>query len=812
MRSAGRSSPILARLPRIGITRLGPLPHAHPLPASPSLLLSILRIVAAQPRSRLSAECVLALYGPFASRASASSSSECQWSSATAVRHQAFSDLGPRRLKAQASAGMEPTQGSFNSPAVVASSSPSSSSSLHLAARRPFSHFRSLSHISRSSDSLVKLKTKSTSTSELPNMTAAEVPRSFTSQFSRPGQSPLADELGELSTLPDPRSRTLSPVNGVSHDGSGSPSLHPDLNSEVATLSTKLINAINHQTNLDDTLSATRMELEAARERIRQLEDQVSQQREMLAGDVWVRRKAVEAEKGKLLARVAEEKRLRVEEEEQKRKIEAELESLTAALFEEANKMVVTAKEQAKAEYDALQRRNDQLKAQLTDTEGLLNSQQDQLAELKQVMGQMNEERDELQPAPTAPSSPGFSKFDTTDDGATASDGMPVSAAAESFPPSYPTSFSHLVQPVLRTDLAAFDDFKTLIRTSKRVSSSHNRVSAGSHSGLGSLGLALGAASSSAPSNGSSTSLANGAAPGSWPSPQTPGTPGSFPANSSLPLPALKETKFYKRVLAEDIEPTLRLDTAPGLSWLARRTVLNAMTDGSLVVEPAPAAIGPGIAASKPHLQPCSLCGELRRDASHLRTHRFRTSENDNAQRYPLCHYCLGRVRSTCDFLGFLRVLRDGLWRGGRTEEDSDRAAWEEGVRLREQMFWSRIGGGVVPAGQVLHSAGVKSPRLSEGEEERSATEPAASTTAIDEETAAKGEEAPPVTPVAEAAPEAGDIKTLAPAEEVEPDAERKSGRQRESTQSLSASSAADGSEPKRLSLTIPSTIPSTKH
>jgi hypothetical protein len=41
-------------------------------------------------------------------------------------------------------------------------------------------------------------------------------------------------------------------------------------------------------------------------------------------------------------------------------------------------------------------------------------------------------------------------------------------------------------------------------------------------------------------------------------------------------------------------------------------------------------------------------------------------------------------------------MVRDGLWKAD-CEEDQ-RAAWEESVRLRERMFWARLGGGVVPA------------------------------------------------------------------------------------------------------------------
>lgn len=485
---------------------------------------------------------------------------------------------------------------------------------------------------------------------------------------------------------------------------SGTPSSHhPDLDQEVATLSTKLINAINHQTTLDDNLSATRLELDKARGRIRELEALVEEQREMLAGDVWVKRKNVEADKAKLLARFAEEKRARVEVEQQKKKIEQELENLTAALFEEANKMVISAKEEARKEQEALQRRNDQLKAQIADTEGLLRSQQEQLVELKHVMEQMTAEREE---PPTLPSSPGLSRFDTRE-AIDSSTSMHRHSLSVSSSPSYPTSFTHLLHPVLRTDLAAYSDFKDLLRTSKRLSGT--RVpSPSSGSGLTSLGIGLGSVASHVV--GGNASVSSFATTGSPPatSPQTPVTPASsISTASSAPtpvLPHLKETKFYKRVLTEDIEPTLRLDTAPGLSWLARRSVLTSMTDGSLVVEPTPAtATGRFGKVIKPELYPCSLCGESRNGDDYLRTHRFRISESDSTQAgYPLCKYCLARVRSTCEFLGFLRIVKDGHWRAD--DEDAEKAAWEESVRLREQMFWSRIGGGVVPAGHGRHA------------------------------------------------------------------------------------------------------------
>ena len=128
----------------------------------------------------------------------------------------------------------------------------------------------------------------------------------------------------------------MSPANDMSPS---SPSHHPDLSNEVATLSNKLINAINHQTNLDDTLSATRHELEVSRERIRQLELENQEHADSLARGLMVPKSTFELEKAKLNAILAEEKRRRAEAEKEKEDMEQELENLTTALFEEANKV-----------------------------------------------------------------------------------------------------------------------------------------------------------------------------------------------------------------------------------------------------------------------------------------------------------------------------------------------------------------------------------------------------------------------------------------------------------------------------------------
>ncbi|KAG5954591.1 hypothetical protein E4U57_004321 [Claviceps arundinis] len=571
---------------------------------------------------------------------------------------------------------------------------------------RALGHIRSLSSVASipSSSSPVlqrpRLPAKSPSTSQLPTI-------SLTSPSAATQPLPAVTAVNnEMSTLPDPRSRPRSPTID---DSQPSPEYRPNLDDEVATLSTKLINAINYQTVLDDSLSAARHELSAAQARIGELEAQNESLRETIRGDVWVRRstldserRAMQVEKKVWQAKLAEEANKRIETDKEKRKIEQELENLTTALFEEANRMVIGAKEDAQAQHDVLQRKIDQLKGQLVDSESLLKSQQEQLSELKSVMESMASGRDDQTCVGTAPPSPTLGKFDheqynhQNGRAASAPHGQePTPSAMEAFSPCPPTSLQHLVHPVVRTDLAAYDDFTSLARLSHNRCSP-SRVSAGSMRGLNALALGLGGSTSSAHASIASTASLSASTPADRSAPQSPKTPASTISNgsTSAPAPPLKDTRFYKRALVEDIDPTLRLDLAPGLSWLARRTVSSAIAEGSLVVEPIPSS-ATYIAISKPQLQPCSLCGESRKEPHYLRNYRFRTSEAESAQRYPLCNYCLNRVRSTCDYLGFLRVVKDGHWRAD--DEDPERAAWVESVKLRDQMFWARMGGGVVP-------------------------------------------------------------------------------------------------------------------
>ena len=140
-----------------------------------------------------------------------------------------------------------------------------------------------------------------------------------------------------LSTIRDPR----SPGDDFpSPTGTPTTVAHPDLNMEVATLSNKLISAINHQTHLDDALAATRQELESAQDHIRRLETENEEHKQLLLAGELVKKADVEEQTSRLTARLSEERRRRTTVEKDKKGIEQELENLSAALFEEANEVL----------------------------------------------------------------------------------------------------------------------------------------------------------------------------------------------------------------------------------------------------------------------------------------------------------------------------------------------------------------------------------------------------------------------------------------------------------------------------------------
>lgn len=139
-------------------------------------------------------------------------------------------------------------------------------------------------------------------------------------------------EENNFNTLQDPRLAV-----GTEVSPSTSSTQHPDLSNEVAALSVKLIQAINNQTILDDSLVATRQELESAQGKIQALEFQNEKYRRDIDERIYIKKSDADREVLQLKAALAEERAQRAGVEKAKKNIEQELETLTADLFEEAN-------------------------------------------------------------------------------------------------------------------------------------------------------------------------------------------------------------------------------------------------------------------------------------------------------------------------------------------------------------------------------------------------------------------------------------------------------------------------------------------
>ncbi|KNZ50866.1 hypothetical protein VP01_41g2 [Puccinia sorghi] len=72
----------------------------------------------------------------------------------------------------------------------------------------------------------------------------------------------------------------------------------------------------------------------------------------------------------------------------------------------------------------------------------------------------------------------------------------------------------------------------------------------------------------------------------------------------TLPLTQHLTQPFIKRCLDEDSDPTLRLDLAPGLNFMSRRSTLTALLEGNLIIEPIWSESG-----QASEFDNCTLCG-----------------------------------------------------------------------------------------------------------------------------------------------------------------------------------------------------------
>lgn len=386
---------------------------------------------------------------------------------------------------------------------------------------------------------------------------------------------------------------------------------------QISSLSTQLIESIERQSVLEEKLNQARRTIQGQRSIVEKHESLQKKYNELESKHV-----TQTEELSKLNEDLVKEKELRAAAQKTVEELNTEIEDLTASLFDEANKMVATARKEG----HAIEVKNTKLIEQLREKDSILEILNLQLKNLKKVLQNVDQEN-------TAARTPTLGN-----EGSESSISLNKTPTANSNKTTEQLSgpiYSPNIASV-RYDLQLYKEFVKFLAV--------------------------------------------------------------------LPhCETLKETsshsKLIRRLINDEIQPILRLDNASGLGWIVRRTIMSLMMAGLVVVEPlsglnetfqygSPSLKSSGFrptnlsSAKESHLfnfpsdsppiavhDKCSFCSEDRDDVlEHARMYVLKTQNrlDDGSlvvtNSFPLCRYCLLKIRQTCEIFAFLRSLKLGAW------------------------------------------------------------------------------------------------------------------------------------------------------
>ncbi|CEP64349.1 guanine nucleotide exchange factor SEC2 LALA0_S11e02080g [Lachancea lanzarotensis] len=391
---------------------------------------------------------------------------------------------------------------------------------------------------------------------------------------------------------------------------------------QVSSLSTQLIESIDKQSLLEEQLLAARKVIngqKASVEAFENLKEQLLQTKDDLKAE-----KAQNAKTRGLLKNAEQDKDLAQAEAD---RLNKEVEDLTASLFDEANSMVADARK----ETHSIKVRNDRLTEQLQEKDTLLETMKIQLKNLKGVLYSLEQEQSAVLTSNR--------NSVVANESGTLSSG-PLENTMNALTGTLSTSDTVIFSPYLKSlryDLSLYNEFLKFVAVLPECSSIKDTTS---------------------------------------------------------------RSKLLRRLVNDEIQPMLRLDNASGVGWYVRRNLMNLMMEGMVIIEPVSginetyrlghgansAVNSPQLPKSDkfkdPHLynypadsppiaiqDPCAFCSEGRNDIlEHGRLYLLKTLQKNedgtitpNAQ-FPLCHYCLLKIRQTCEIFAFLRLLKSGAW------------------------------------------------------------------------------------------------------------------------------------------------------
>lgn len=164
----------------------------------------------------------------------------------------------------------------------------------------------------------------------------------------------------------------------------------------------------------------------------------------------------------------------------------------------------------------------------------------------------------------------------------------------------------------------------------------------------------------------------------------------------------LKNTRFFRKIWTEEIENSILVPPLPSTSslmnrWLKGKLLWNSIVEGRAVIQPVKgvnevfklaykggkdgersirSSTAAAAAAPVAIKDPCGFCGECRDDIlEHSRLYYIKLLEtsvhgsnakdsdvHDVIAQYPLCNYCLIKLRNICDLFAKLRLIHSNIY------------------------------------------------------------------------------------------------------------------------------------------------------
>lgn len=311
--------------------------------------------------------------------------------------------------------------------------------------------------------------------------------------------------------------------------------LEAELRSQVSSLNAKLVAAINRMSDLEDELTVSQNSLRANKAMVEELSKERDQYVSALSTGLLVEKSHVSSEMQRMMERVVDATAQRGKAESDRTRIEAELEELSASLFNEANKMVAV----ERLNRSRSETRSKELESSLQDAERIMADHQEMLKSLQSEVDALRKQPAQQGSSLTSP--------------------MRAPQIHINIPPyqEFLAFLSHIRG--LRQQLDPFFAMQKRGEDWTKDPSINTTMSANG--------------------NLTATSAASYTRHNDYP---------HLPVFSEQLVRLSSQTSlpFIRRVMEEDTDPCLRLSQAPGLTWLARRQASASVLDGEVVIEP----------------------------------------------------------------------------------------------------------------------------------------------------------------------------------------------------------------------------------